>query len=84
MRVTLLTQDSCTFCEEAKRLLGRLAPEYGLEVEVLDLQSPQGQTLAERGGVLFPPGLFIEGIAFAYGRPSERALRRALERFTRA
>ena len=33
-----------------------------------------------RGGVMFPPGIFIDGRAFAYGRPSERALRREIER----
>lgn len=80
MRVTLLTQEACAFCDEAKRLLARLAPEYGLEVETLDLATPEAQALAERGGVLFPPGILIEGQAVAYGRPSERALRRALER----
>jgi len=29
---------------------------------------------------MFPPGLFLDGEPFSYGRPSERKLRKALER----
>lgn len=79
MRVTLLTQEACGFCDEAKRILERLTPEYDLQLEVLELDSPKGQALAQQGGILFAPGIFIEGHAFSYGRPSERAIRRAFE-----
>ncbi len=30
--------------------------------------------------MLFPPGIFLDGEPFSYGRPSERKLRRELER----
>jgi len=42
--------------------------------------SPEGQALAERGGILFPPGVFLDGAPFSYGRLSERRLRRELRR----
>lgn len=29
---------------------------------------------------MFPPGIFLDGEPFSYGRPSERKLRRELER----
>ncbi len=61
-------------------MLDRLAIEYGFSVSTLDLGSPEGQALAVRGGVLFPPGIFLDGEPFSYGRPSERKLRRELER----
>jgi glutaredoxin len=80
MKVTLLTQENCAFCEQAKEMLDRLSAEYGLSVSTLDLGSPEGQALSERGGVLFPPGLFIDGEPFSYGRPSERKIRRELNR----
>jgi glutaredoxin len=80
MRVTLLTQEQCDFCRDAEALLDRLAHEYPLTVELLDLGSPEGRRLAEAGGILFPPGVFIDGEPFSYGRPSERRLRRELER----
>src|SRR5438034_10975625 len=80
MNVLLLTQEHCGFCEQAKALLGRLSGEYGFSVATRDLDSPEGQALAMRGGVLFPPGIFIDGEPFSYGRPSERKLRREIER----
>lgn len=79
MEVLLLTQENCGFCAQAKELLDRLSGEYELSVTTLDLNSPEGQALAMRGGVLFPPGIFIDGEPFSYGRPSERKLRREIE-----
>jgi glutaredoxin len=83
MKVTLLTQENCAFCEQAKELLDRLSAEHEFSVSILDLDSPEGQALAERGGVMFPPGIFIDGEPFSYGRPSERKLRRELTQIRR-
>lgn len=80
MDVLLLTQENCGFCDQAKELLGRLAREYPLRMTTLDLATPEGQALALRCGVLFPPGIFLDGVPFSYGRPSERKLRRELAR----
>ncbi len=80
MNVLLLTQKQCAFCEQAKELLDRLSVEYRFSVSTLDLASPEGEALAVRSGVLFPPGIFLDGEPFSYGRPSERKLRRELER----
>src|SRR6266705_6321943 len=84
MDVLLLTQNDCGFCAQAKELLARLSGEYGFSVSTLDLNSTGGQALAMRGGVLFPPGIFIDGEPFSYGRLSERKLRREIERRVRA
>lgn len=80
MEVVLLTQDHCAFCDDAKRLLDRLTPEYDLAVREVDLVSPEGEAIAREAGVVFPPGLVVDGQAIAYGRPSERRLRRQLDR----
>src|SRR5712691_907600 len=80
MNVLLLTQEHCGFCTRAKEMLDRLAVEYGFSVSTLDLSSPEGQALALGGGVLFPPGIFLDDEPFSYGRPSERKLRREIER----
>jgi len=84
MDVLLLTQNDCGFCAQAKELLARLSGEYGFSVSTLDLNSTGGQALAMRGGVLFPPGIFIDGEPFSYGRLSERKLRREIERRLRS
>ena len=80
MQVLLLTQERCGFCARAKEILSRLALEYGFTVSMLDLESPEGEALAVRSGILFPPGIFLDGEPFSYGRPSERRLRREIER----
>lgn len=80
MQVVLLTQEHCAFCEDAQELLARLADEYDLAVRPVDLASPEGETLARETGVIFPPGIIVDGDAVSYGRPSERRLRRELDR----
>ncbi len=84
MNILLLTQQQCVFCTQAKELLERLSLEYGFSVSTLDVSSPEGEALAVRSGILFPPGIFLDGEAFSYGRPSERRLRREIERRLRS
>jgi len=67
-------------CSHAKTVLHRLEQEYPLSIQELDLTSPDGQQLAARAGVMFAPGLLLDGQPFSFGRVSERKLRRALDR----
>lgn len=78
VKILLLTSENCHFCEMASTMLRRLSGEFPLDVSTLSLASPTGRQLAERNGILFAPGLFVDGQPFSYGRPSERRLRRAL------
>jgi len=80
IEVWLLTRDQCGFCVEAKELLAALAAELSLRVEEIELDSDRGRRLAAEGGVLFPPGIFIDGRPVSYGRPSRRRLRKELQR----
>jgi glutaredoxin len=80
MKATILSQENCVFCEQAKAILSRMAIEYDLTVSTVDLNTPEGEALAVRGGVMFPPGIFFDDEPFSYGRPSEQALRREIER----
>lgn len=78
--VLILTQENCDFCDAAKAMFERLSREYPLSVSTLSLESAAGQVLAQKGGILFPPGIFFDGEPCCYGRPSERRLRREIER----
>ena len=77
--ILLLTQEDCAFCDAAEQMLERLSTEFPLSVSTLSLDSVRGQELARENAILFAPGLFIDGEAFSYGRPSERKQRRAIE-----
>lgn len=80
IKVTVITQKSCAFCDDARGLFDRLAIEYPLSIFFIDLSSPEGHELAVQGGVLFPPGIFLGEKLFSDGPPSERQLRREIER----
>jgi hypothetical protein len=67
-------------CELAKEILARLGNEYPLSVTEIDLRSDEGKRLAAGAGVLFAPGVLVDGQPFSYGRLSERKLRRLLDR----
>lgn len=83
IEILLLTQENCTYCDQAQEVLNRLRGEYPITVSTLNLSSSEGQALAEGNGVLFPPGLFLDGEPFSYGRLSDKKLRRELERRVR-
>ena len=78
--ITLLTQTSCSFCEQAKETLARLSQEESFETEEMSLETEDGRVLGERYGVLFAPGILVDGEFFSFGRLSERKLRRELQR----
>jgi len=82
--VTLLTQSDCAMCQHAKEVLARVGQDHPLTVEEIDLDTPAGRDLALRHGILFAPGILLDGAAFGYGRLSERKLRRTLARRTEA
>lgn len=76
--VTLLTTTDCSLCEHAKRVLADVGRDHPLEVHEVSLRSDEGRDLAARHGVLFAPGVLLDGRTFAHGRLSERKLRKAL------
>ncbi|MDA8284860.1 MAG: thioredoxin family protein [Actinomycetota bacterium] len=80
MDVVILTQAHCHFCEQGEEILGRLGAEFDLSMHRVELSSPEGRSLAADAGVLFPPGIVVDGDLVSYGRPSERRLRKELER----
>ena len=78
VEVVLLTREECAFCEDAEKVLVRLGTDYPLSVRTVEYDSEEGRRLALAGGLLFPPGILVDGRPFSYGRPSERKLRREL------
>ncbi len=80
VEVTLLTQPSCAYCGHAKAVLVSVGQDFDLTINEISLESDEGRMLATRHGVMFAPGVLINGRPFGYGRLSERKLRKELAR----
>lgn len=83
IEVTLVTALGCHFCEEAARLLDELHASVRLAVREVALTSEEGQELAIRHRVPFPPILVIDGVYFGHGRISRRKLEHRLDQLSR-
>ncbi len=77
--VVLITKPHCEYCELAKLILDRLGAGFAIQVREIGVEEPEGAALALHHGILFAPGILIDGRLAGYGRPSERRLRRLLE-----
>jgi predicted DCC family thiol-disulfide oxidoreductase YuxK len=77
-QITLLTQADCALCDHAKQVLARVAADHPLHLTEISLATDKGRRLAREAGVLFAPGILLDGRPFAHGRLSERKLRRTL------
>ena len=76
IEILVLAQEDCAFCDHARDVLARLGDEFDLEIRTVEMNSDEVGRLAAEGAILFPPGIFVEGKAFSYGRLSERKLRK--------
>lgn len=66
VKVTLLHASWCTVCPSARRLWKDLESEYGFEYEEIDVETPEGEELSEKYGIVGIPTTIIDGeIAFS-------------------
>jgi len=70
IEILLVTADNCHFCAHAQEALARVAERHPLSVSEIAWTSGEGRRLTERDGVLFPPGSYLDGRFFGYGRLS--------------
>jgi len=80
VNITVLTQPSCAYCDQAKEILSRLASDYSFIVNEVGLQTDEGRFLAINNGVMFAPGILIDGKLFSFGRLSEKKLKAKLDK----
>jgi hypothetical protein len=76
--ITLLTAPECDFCRHARKVLERVALDIPLAIETLALDSAEGRAALGARVFPFPPVTLLDGQPYAYGRLSERKLRRDL------
>lgn len=71
MRVQLLTAAWCSSCTRARELWTRICAQHGLVLEVVDLETPEGEALAERHRLKIMPAVLIDAQPRAIGVQSE-------------
>ncbi|MBG6185318.1 glutaredoxin [Arthrobacter sp. CAN_A214] len=70
--VTLLTQENCTWCEQAENTLQDTSATHPLVIDDVELASTRGRELAKPHSVVFAPAILLDGQLFSFGRPSEK------------
>jgi glutaredoxin len=76
-RVTLYTRKDCPLCDEAAQLLQRLAPEFGLEVKAVDIESDPALLERYKESI---PALALDGEALLSAPLPESRVRMVLTR----
>ncbi|GAB95814.1 hypothetical protein KILIM_026_00850 [Kineosphaera limosa NBRC 100340] len=78
-RVTLVTAPACHLCEDAYTLLTERAEQGLLQLTVVEMQSPQGESLIARHRPPLFPMVLLDDRLLSCGRLSRGKLDRVLE-----
>lgn len=66
VKVTLLHASWCTVCPSARRLWTELKSQYDFEYKEVDVETPEGQALIDKFGIVGVPTTIIDGeVAFS-------------------
>jgi thioredoxin-like negative regulator of GroEL len=79
MKVELLIADWSPSCRRAEAVWRQIAQERGIEVQIVDVDQPQGQALMQRLQLKTIPALLIDGQLVAIGVQSEESARALID-----
>jgi thioredoxin-like negative regulator of GroEL len=82
MKLELLVADWSPSCRRAEAVWQQIAQERGVEVQIIDVDQPQGQALMQRLQLKTIPALLIDGQLVAIGVQSEQAARALIDEAT--
>lgn len=75
MKLQLLTSPGCHICEEVKKILEEIKPDFpALEVEEVDMTTPGGQAMIQKYSIFSSPGVIINGEFFSTGGVNKEKL----------
>jgi thioredoxin 1 len=71
VKVTLVHASWCTACPAARRFWKELKSEHNFEYEEINVESPEGQALVEKYGIVGVPTTLIDGELAFTGLPKK-------------
>lgn len=71
VKVTLIHASWCTACPATRRLWKDLRSEYDFEYEEIDVESPEGQAIVDKFGIIGVPTTIIDGEVAFTGLPKK-------------
>ena len=71
VKVTLIHASWCTVCPAARRFWHDLKSEYDFEYDEIDVQTPEGQALIDKYGIVGVPTTIIDGEVAFTGLPKK-------------
>jgi glutaredoxin len=77
-RVTLVESPACHYCHDARAALMEIGVEHSLDVETLDVRSPEGTALMQAHGAAMSPLVLLDGQFVSAGRLPRGKLRTLL------
>ncbi len=68
-KIQFLTMPGCHNCEAVKKIFDELMPDFSdkVEVEEIDMTTPEGQGLVQKYSIMSSPGIVINGELFSTG-----------------
>ncbi len=75
-KILFLTIPGCHNCEAAKKIFEEIMPEFSdkVEVEEIDMSTPEGQEMAGKYSVMASPGIVINEELFSTGGVNKEEL----------
>ena len=71
VKVTLIHASWCNVCPSARRFWKDLKSEYNFDYEEVDVETPQGQILIDKYGIVGVPTAIIDGKVAFTGLPKK-------------
>jgi len=71
VKVTLIHASWCNVCPSARRFWKDLKSEYNFDYEEVDVETPQGQILIDKYGIVGVPTAIIDGKVVFTGLPKK-------------